>query len=197
MPEQARQRWQARATKVSQENKELEARVQRRRRLDRWQIATLPGHRVELWLRTLHNISSLIPPRVAASQLRVAFNGWVTSRRFQRSGCCVLGCASGTDSIEHYARCPRLRQCFRSHLRQSPPAPGYELDELLCMGLHNSFLQSAAPASAFRAKAVACYAAYRSYNGLRCGSISQELWEGSFLTYVREGFHGVMDLGEM
>ena len=61
------------------------------------------------------------------------------------------------------------------------------------MRFYNTRLPPAALASAIMARAVACYAAYRTFNGLRCGNISQELCEDAFLTYVREGFHGAAD----
>ena len=53
LPNQERQGWQARATKVLVSGNEVEARVHIRKRLDRWQIATLPSHRVERWLNIL------------------------------------------------------------------------------------------------------------------------------------------------
>ena len=60
------------------------------------------------------------------------------------------------------------------------------------MRLYTLRLPPAALASGITARAVACYAAYRTYNGLRCGNISQLVCEDAFPTYVREGSHGVV-----
>ena len=55
------------------------------------------------------------PPRVLAAMLRTWFNGWCTSRRFQRHGTCIFGC-SCEDSIEHYAVCKVVAEFARRHL---------------------------------------------------------------------------------
>ena len=181
--------WQSRAENMLNFKPRGMALLHLRRRLDRWKLHTLPGHRPRRIERLLHSLSKLAQPRVLAAVLRIVCNGWCTGRRFQRSDACKFGCKSGLDSNEHYARCPRLQQCFNRHLNIPAPERGFELDEFLCMRVYNARLPPAALASAIMARAVACYAAYRTHNGIRCGRISQELWEGAFLTYVREGLH--------
>ena len=74
-----------------------------RRRLDRWQVPLLRGRRPDRFAKGLASLSRLAPPRAAATQIRTAFNGWPTCRRFQGHGRCCLGC-TGEDRIEHYAR---------------------------------------------------------------------------------------------
>ena len=55
-----------------------------RRRLERWQIDLLPGHRVSRWLKGIHTLATLVPPRVVFARVNVALNGWRTARRFQK-----------------------------------------------------------------------------------------------------------------
>ena len=76
-----------------------------RRRLDRWALQILPGRRVDRAVRLLRGLAVEAPPRVWAAVLRTLCNGWVTARRFQTTGNCVLGCENCNDSIEHYAYC--------------------------------------------------------------------------------------------
>ena len=183
LPEQARVGWQARATKILRENKEPDARVHIRRRLDRWQIATLPGHRVERWLRTLHNTSHLLPPRVVASQFRVAFNGWMTSRRFQRSGCCILGCASGADSIEHYAFCSMYHRLCKRWLGLERPSAEECLSTFIGLTTPGNNYSTAA------LRAISVFSLYRTHNALRHGPI-QQYAEHLFRGFLREAVRG-------
>eukprot|EP00959_Pyramimonas_sp_CCMP1952_P054540 1140117-Pyramimonas_sp.AAC.1 len=59
------------------------------------------------------------PPCVRAALLRTWFNGWCTGRRFQQQRACIFGCALD-DSIEHYARCPVVRDFARRRLALPP-----------------------------------------------------------------------------
>ena len=66
-----------------------------RRRLDRWRIGALPGHRPQRALRVFQVLTGKVPPRVLAALLGTLFNGWCTGRRFQQQGSsCISGCAA-------------------------------------------------------------------------------------------------------
>ena len=46
----------------------------------------------QLAIRSMKCVSQGCPPRVCTALLRTWFNGWITSRRLQGAGCCVLAC---------------------------------------------------------------------------------------------------------
>ena len=70
----------------------------------------LPPLAAENFLNNLAVIHKMAKPRVAAAVWETLWNGWCTSRRFQKQGRCVFGCASlhACDSLEHYFFCPIL-----------------------------------------------------------------------------------------
>ena len=86
-----------------------------RLQLERWNLDDPRGDRLaRRALTNLHSLRRLCTPRVCSAVMRTVWNGWCTNRRFQKdslfSGACVLGCGGYTkDSIEHYARCPRVK----------------------------------------------------------------------------------------
>eukprot|EP00928_Gymnodinium_smaydae_P058733 TRINITY_DN41934_c0_g1_i1.p1 TRINITY_DN41934_c0_g1~~TRINITY_DN41934_c0_g1_i1.p1 ORF type:complete len:224 (+),score=0.97 TRINITY_DN41934_c0_g1_i1:2-673(+) len=85
------------------------AHVHIRRRLDRWsQMQTLPGIRPNHFLLNLKRLHKLVPPRVLAAVMRVAFDGLFTAARFQQQRRCIFGCEA-EDSTMHYTRCRLLR----------------------------------------------------------------------------------------
>ena len=86
-----------------------------RRRLDRWEVEALPGHRVGRVVQLLQSLSRLVQPRVVAAVLRLLCNGVVTARRFQGRGRCRFGCPE-PDSVEHYAGCPHVVFFYRARL---------------------------------------------------------------------------------
>jgi len=88
----------------------IEDRV--RHKIERWCLdPDLPGHVSRRLVHHLPRLGKLVAPRVVAAVLRTLYNGWCTARRFQSVGCCCMGCQYlGTDSIEHYARCPLTSQ---------------------------------------------------------------------------------------
>ena len=90
-----------------------------RDRLLRWNLPGAPLRVDRRVLRRLEALRGLVPPRVSAAALSTLWNRWCTCRHFQRRGLCVLGCPSAEDSIEHYGRCPIIRQFASSflHLR--------------------------------------------------------------------------------
>jgi hypothetical protein len=101
-----------------------------RRRLDRWGVRVLPGHRVQRALNVFKLLAGKVPARVLAALLRALCNGWCTARRFQRTASCMFGC-SGLDSIEHYARCPAVDWFARARL--ALPRQGDPLAEFLML----------------------------------------------------------------
>ena len=87
-----------------------------RHKLDRWQFTEevhgIGCRRIE---RHLPNMGKVVAPRVLSSGLRTLYNGWCTARRFQSTGTCKLGCKwDGTDSLEHYAICPKVTRLRRA-----------------------------------------------------------------------------------
>ena len=93
-----------------------------RHRLSRWACGLSEQEMADRALRTYPAVASRIPPRALAACLRSLWNGWVTARRFQgRAGCC-FGCATGEDSIEHYADCPCVAEVAASQLGLPRPA---------------------------------------------------------------------------
>ena len=161
-----------------------------RRRLDRWNLCILPGHRPARAEKAMRIIGKQLTPKVLAAYIRLICNGWCTSRRFQGRLGCRFGCGGEQDSVEHFAYCSKLRTCFSRDLCLTSPALGYELDEFLCMCSLNSAHDHAALTHAIVLRAVACYATFRAHNGLRCGDVSAEHWEAAFSRFVREGLQG-------
>ena len=62
------------------------AELHLRRRLDRWQLTILPGHRPIRFHRALDAIALAVPPRVLAAFLRVSFDGLPTCRMHATTG---------------------------------------------------------------------------------------------------------------
>ena len=104
-----------------------------RRRLDRWNIPLLRGHRVERFQGLMRRLRSLVPPRVLAAAVRTNFNGWCTQRRFGSTAPCMFGC-TGSDCIEHYAFCPVVTE-FMNGVLAGPgyPQGGHRLEEFLLL----------------------------------------------------------------
>lgn len=79
------------------------------RRLRRWRMHVLPGHRTARVIQAMARLRGKVPPRCLYGVLRAVLNGWMTGRRFGRrhgeGAGCRLGC-QGDDSIEHYSSCP-------------------------------------------------------------------------------------------
>ena len=77
--------------------------------------------------RTLHCmrlLPRLVNPRVVAAVFSTIWNRWTTHRRMQNrakaTNCCLLGCITAEDSIEHYCSCPIAMQFLQNHLGLSP-----------------------------------------------------------------------------
>ena len=149
-----------------------------RRRLDRWALNILPGHRVQRALRVLEVLQRMTSPRVQASYLRTICDGWCTRRRFQSRGGCAFGCGRGEDSLSHFACCSVVAELFVNgiHLPGSR-GPG-ALDVLLCM---TSAEEEVA------ARGVGLYALYRLYNSIRYNVFQRHEFQDAFSGFVREG----------
>ena len=92
-------------------------------KLDRWSLRGFPRITAERYLRALELVKALLPPRVGAASLRIAWNGWCTRRRYQERGPCLFGCGSflQEDSIEHYACCLTCTSFLRQRLHFQGP----------------------------------------------------------------------------
>ena len=88
-----------------------------------------------------------------------AWNGWATAARFQASAPCVLGCSpSAEDRIEHYCRCPGVRDLMINFLGLP--------EERCCI---ESFIFAATPLdpNTLSLMAVAVYSMFRATHEFR------------------------------
>ena len=150
-------------------SKELDARLQSnpsarmRFKLERWELAGLPGITADRFPRALDDVRRYLPPRVGAAVLKTAWNGWCTRRRFQLHGRCVFRCGSWVqeDSIEHYAGCPVCVGFLRNRLRYRGAT---DRGHLVVLGTH---IQENGPGKLMRL-ALWSYTLFRAFNMLRC-----------------------------
>ena len=101
-------------------------------------------------------------------------NGWITGRRFQQCGRCVLACCSGEDSIEYYARCVAFHSLCYRHFRISRPPATQCLEDFLCITPCSSALPAllqedgdAAYTHAVTLRALSLYALYMTLGSVR------------------------------
>ena len=160
-----------------------------RLKLDRWNLAGLPGRTAERFIRALELVRDLLPPRIGAACLRTAWNGWCTQKRYQGIGACMFGCGSfwQEDSLEHYSGCRVCVEFLRRHLHfQGPIDRGH----LIALGVHGS---SFPRQEDLMRLALWAYVLYRCHNHLRyAGSRhhgSSDLG-GSMEQYLREAISG-------
>ena len=164
-----------------------------RRRLDRWQIPTLPGHRVERFRQHMLRLGRLVAPRVQAAVLRTALNGWTTARRFQGVAPCCFGCRPGTDSIEHYAFCTELHALRARFLGLTRPRLENRLEDFIGVG-QTTARSVHAPDGAHEerfeiCRAIAVYTAFRVQAAVRYGAPSTDAPE-LFRGFLREATRG-------
>ena len=132
-------RWQKTVWKAICPDHTPDLRIFLRKRLDRWDIFVLPGHRVARAINTLHVLDTMVPHRVKAALIRTQWNGWLIARRLQKSGplrdtTCCFGC-SLPDPIEHYARCQHVSTFAWSFLRlPRAQTPQERLSDFLLLG---------------------------------------------------------------
>ena len=163
-----------------------------RRRLDRWALQVLPGHRLDRAMRASRLIAAHCHPRVWAAYLRALCNGWCTRRRFQSRGACRFGCGGHEDSIEHMAFCNKVRELWQRHLCLAPPPPGQELDIFLCLEVPvfgNGVRQEGFPdsAQALCSQALGLFALHCTHNSLRHGRLGEDEIDGAFREHLRDG----------
>ncbi len=149
-----------------------------RRRLDRWTLDTLPGHRVQRAVMVLGVLQRKTTPRVQASYLRSICDGWCTRRRFQDRGDCLFGCGRGEDSLSHFACCSVVSELFVNgiHLPGSR-GPG-ALDVFFCMNTTDE--------EVIAARGRGLYALYRLYNGVRHRAFVPVEYQDAFSRFARE-----------
>ena len=174
--------WQARASKLLRHDWEAQARRHIRKHLDRWEIPILPGHRVDKWLKAMHHIANLIPPRVITAVFRTAFNGWITHRRMQGSGGCILGCPDCPDSIEHYALCHTYHGLCKRWLNLDRPPTEVCLARFIGIGLPGD-----GPSLVLRS--ISVFALYKTHNALR-HSTSRVFPAHLYRGFLQDGVRG-------
>ena len=157
-PTVVRQQWQKASRLVLERSAISAVELHLRRRLDRWDLHLLAGHRVRRAILSMKNVAAGCPPRVCASLLRSWCNGWVTARRMQDNGACILGCG-GEDSIEHYAACQIFRGFCVQKLFLTPKED--PLGCFLCL-VRESTAET-------RKRALALYALYSLHGIIRHG----------------------------
>ena len=187
--------WQRRATQLCLRPSDGVA-THVRRRLDRWPLGSLPGHRPQRLLSNLSSISSLVPPRVLSAVMRTAFNGWCTAQRFQKHSSCIFGCDSSQDSIEHYSSCSQFLLLGERHLQLRPPPPGARLAHFIGLGFDRHptpeyVWPPASPQAALLAvRAIATYALYRTHNACRFTINNAKEAMQAFPAFVHEVIKG-------
>ena len=139
--------------------------------------------------------ASLLPPRVRACQIRTIFNGWMTCRRFQRVGGCILGCADEEDSINHYAQCLHYNGLWRKFLGLRTPPPHLRLEDFLGIrpwpySLPEHCRGSAGKNFAAAVRAVSVSALYKTHNAIRHGATTAVAAQFAFRGYIRESVRG-------
>ena len=100
------------------------------------------------------------PPCVVAAYLKTLLNGWASARRFKTTPvCCMFGCGSRQDSIEHYLCCTRVEIIWSQIMGRT-------------WGLVESRLAVGSAEHHDRVgRAFFLYGLYAAYNGLRHGGL--------------------------
>ena len=130
----------------------------------------------------MEHLRRLVPPLISAAVLGILWNRWTTARRFQQVRGCVLGCPPrSSDSVEHYAYCPALRQAAHSHLGlQWRTWPHGLADFLLALPLAQEPSQLARQAlfayAAYAVTSAICHPSHPSPDDAPA-MLNQALWE--------------------
>jgi hypothetical protein len=146
-----------------------------RNKVARWSgipfgLPGVQGIQTRLMHKHLKALGLLVAPRVHAAVFKTLWNGWSTETRFQRkhsqSNRCRFKCSSEAgDSIEHYCRCPVVRQVSYKHLHLQ-----YNLcDALNVWCLNTSLLDKP---HILTCVAILIYGAFNAYNSIRHNTIS-------------------------
>ena len=105
-----------------------------RRRLDRWTIPALPGHRIRRLQSALRRLGPLVPPCVWAATLKAMMDGWTSKDRARCAAFCCFGCQEGSDTIAHYARCGEVTRLTSANLRLTEAPFEDKLEAFLVLG---------------------------------------------------------------
>ena len=149
--DRCRRRWQREFRNILREPVVAPPLRFMRRRLDRWRMGALPGHRPQRALRIFQALTGKVPPRVLAALLRTLFNGRCAGRRLQRPAQCMFRCG-GDGPIEHHARRGCVRQFASSMLALLVAAD--QVEELLRLSGSNGVAVEVLVRRAARATAV-------------------------------------------
>jgi hypothetical protein len=117
-----------------------------RDKMHRWQLNVPPHRLADKIHRRLLQLRRLVSPRVLTSVWKLLWNGWITGRRFQNRSTtfCLFRCSdTAEDSIEHYVRCPIIREFARRKLNLHDLFPEHfflavehlSLNDLTCIAL--------------------------------------------------------------
>jgi hypothetical protein len=117
-----------------------------RYKMHRWQLNVPPHRLADKIHRRLLQLRRLVSPRVLTSVWKLLWNGWITGRRFQNRSTtfCLFRCSdTAEDSIEHYVRCPIIREFARRKLNLHDLFPEHfflavdhlSIDDLTCIAL--------------------------------------------------------------
>ena len=143
----------------------LEGRL--RHKLERWHLPGLPPRVARTVHRRLRSLRGAVQPRVHAACIRVLFNGVLTARRYQddpHALGCRLGCPAGADVLEHYARCPVLRDVGARFLALALPAQAFHLAFFFATP---ALVDEAGAGLQWRRMALLHYALHRTINAAR------------------------------
>ena len=142
-----------------------------RRRLERWRIPLLPGHRVHRLQTVLRRLGPMVPPCAWAATLKTMLDGWTCTDPSRRSPHCCFGCKAAQDSIQHYAFCPCVAKLARSRLRLEAAAPAARLEDFLLLHRQTSTQQLAL-------RALRLYATFIATNAARNGrvAVTSDAW---------------------
>ena len=198
----ARTRFQA-TVRASIASSPAPAFVHLRRRLDRWKIPTLPGHRPNRAIKAFQILRTDVPPRVLAAVYRGLFNGFITARRFQQQGSCVFGCNNADDGIEHYAACRRYHHICMTHLRVGRPPYADCLGDFLLISPYVESLpahvrenHAADRRLLIVMRAIAMYCLHNTLLSIRHGMAPKADAGDVFGQYVREAVKGHSKAGQ-
>lgn len=165
-------------TKLGPDKINIEFRM--RDRLNRWELKLAPRFAASRSISLLKRLARLVAPKVWQVALKTLLNAWCTKRRFQEIGPCRFKCnPQARDSIEHYCRCPAVRQLHIGFLHVELPAG---IQDFLLLP-HPSWSDDRLTVCA-----VALFAVYTAFNWVRVNGSIDDLT--NFLE--RSCYHAVL-----
>ena len=157
-------------------------------KLERWHLSGLPGLTATRFLRALGDIKNKLPPKVGAAVLRASWNGWCTSRRFQKHGQCMFGCNSfiQEDSLEHYSGCSVCLRFLRDKLHYKEDV---NRGHLITLGANSGQQRD----EDYCRLALWSFVLYKSFNKLRTRTgnrLNVDEVQGLMNVYLQDGVSG-------